>query len=338
MNGLLESIKGFFVLGSRDLINKIKIFSYVRKQNSIHRNIQKCCMCLGRDCWELGLVDKESFPMAEKMLQFESLIAEKKRGIKEIEEQIKEYEEQRDKNLEHYDKKLEEQLQQKSPVESEYTDLTIEIKRLKKEIKAAEFEMANLANKLEAQNKRMKELGSKGGMETQRILQEEIRSEIGLSHQFRTLKKENLELLKTNLGVYHNRAEKMKGILGQFDSEINDTRMARRDMLNRYRDQIQQLNATIREIDNQIKSIRGDMTPVLNDLGNALITRRIESEKLSSAYEEADQLEKQKDELQEKINIRRKESASIGVGIKAGFYGFIVAVLISVYFLISLAQ
>lgn len=335
MNGMLESIKGFFVLGSRDLINKIKIFTYVQKQNSIHRSIQKCCLCLGRDCWDLGLVDKESFPMAEKMLQYESLIAEKKRGVKEINEQIAELEDERDKNYKLYEKKIEGQLQLRAPVDSEYTDLTIEIKRLRKEMKGAEFEMSNLANKLEAQNKRMEELGARGGMETQRFLKDEISSEIGLSQRFASLKKENLELIRTNLGVYGGRAEKIKIVLNQYDSEINEIRLARRDMISRYKDQIQQLNATLREIESQIKSIRNDMSPVLKELGSALINRRVESDKLNSIYDEADQLEREKEVLQEKINIRRRESASISIGIKAGFYAVIVAVIISVYFVIA---
>ena len=325
MNEFLERTKAFFVQGNRDLINRIKIFSYHFQIRSVDKKIKERIRNLGRISWELGLAEGEAFPTTEELKKYEAVLKEKNENLAGLEKEMAQLHEQKEAHLAHYQKRLNEQLQLKRPVDDEMTDLLVEVKRMKKEIKGTQIEINTLKNKLEVQTTRLADL-KKSNVESTKYLQSEIDSEIELNNRFLELKHENLELLRKNIDKCTKRAEKVKLVISQYDQQILEIRTSQKEMVGKDKDNIARLHEMKVNLQDQIKRIKGEMAPLLERLGGEVTTRRVQSRQLIDHYKKIDALETRKDLVKEKSDIRKKENDSIGWAIKAGFYSLLTIV------------
>jgi chromosome segregation ATPase len=335
MEGFVESVKGFFILGSRDLADRVKLLMNSMKIDSLDGQIKERMRMIGREGWELGLTDTEQFPAAEKIQEFEAALKEKNGALEDVDKQIKQLQEQKKKHQAHYQKLLNEQLQIKQPVDEELTDLLVEIKRMRREAKAIEIEIKTLTNKLELQAKRKEEL-KKSSQESTQYLREEIESEIALNERFLALKRENLELLKPNTERCIKQADKVRKVITQYDQQIVEIRNTQRDMLNKDKKNISELQEMRYALLDQIRVVKAEMAPALQKLGGEITTRRIASKRLVEHYRVIDDLESNKEELIDQKQMLRKEIESIGPGIKLGFYSLIVFVILGLGLVFSL--
>lgn len=329
-----ENLKGFFALGWRDLVGRLKLFSHARKIRKLKDDISRLNRKLGLESWEQGFIDTQTFPTAENLQRFDAMTAEKRVAITAIDKEIEELKEQRKALTTHYQEKLKEQMEQRQPVDAELSELLVEIKRMKREIRGAEHEMKTLHQKGMLQEKRLKEFKSSSG-ENNEFLISEIESEFKLNKQFFRLKKENIELLSTNQKAFEQRVEKVKAVVDHFDSTIEEIKRNQRETFSKQRQEIQSLQGRKYDLEEQIRKIKVDISPVLEKLGAEVTMRRIQSEKLQDHYRKMDRLEERLDILREKRDKRKRDLDSIGFGIKLGFYSLIFAVIAAAIVLVA---
>lgn len=329
MKAIFENIHGFFALGNTDLYNRLKIFSYGGKIKSTKDEIRDLNRKLGQESWEKGFIDTKAFPSAENLERFESLTAEKRAAVEAIEKELKELKSKRKELITHYQTKLKEQLDLKQPVDDELNELQVEVKRVRKEIKGAEHEMKTLYQKCELKKARLEEIRDVN-VESNTYLKAEIESEYNLNKRFYHLKKENLELLQSNLTSFTGKIDKVRKVLEEHEAAIGAIKQDQKETLFKIRQNIQNLQERKYDLEEQMRKIRVEISPILEKLGAEVTMRRIQSEKLHQHYKKMDSLEERLDSLRSKRDRRKKECASIGFGVKVCYYGLIFAVVAAI--------
>jgi DNA repair exonuclease SbcCD ATPase subunit len=254
------------------------------------------------------------------------MIAEKNGKITDVDAQIGRLQKQREKYVAHYRSQITEQLKIKKPVDTELTDLLVEVKRMKKELSRVLHDIKILEKKIDLQRKRVEELG-KTEKESNKYLSAEISSEIELNLRSQSLKEEKVELLRQNIESAIERSNKIRRVIKQYDDQIAELRSGQRDVLNRIKSKTQDLQRTKAKVEGQIKKIRGEMEPVLAELGGAVKTRHVEADQLTEEYSTLERLEKDREIIRKEITRHKKDSGSIGLGIKFGYYALLIAVL-----------
>jgi chromosome segregation ATPase len=335
IKSFFENIKGVFALGSRDLFNKFKMLGYARKIKSIKSQIRDLNRKLGQESWEKGFIDTQTFPSAENLEKYETLTAEKRAAIQEIEKELEELKDQRRGLLTHYQTKIKEQLDFKRPVEDEMSELLVEIKRVKREIKGAVHEMKTLQQKGELKKKRLEEIAGNHS-ESNEYIKSEIESEYNLNKRFFVLKQENIDLLEKNQVSFEQRLEKVSSVINDYDDVIEQLKKDQKETMFKMRQNIQRLQERKLELEEQARLIKVEISPILEKLGEEVTMRRIQSEKLNDHYKRIDALDERLEVFREKRDKRRKECKSIGFGVKLGYYGTLFALVAAVVVVVAL--
>jgi chromosome segregation ATPase len=335
MEDLFDSIKGFFTLGGRDLVNRFKLLSYARQESRALRSIRDAYISIGRTAWEKGMIDASVFPVVEQVRKFDLVVSDKQRHISEIEEKLAAEREKTGEHTAHYQKRLREQLQLKKPVDDELNALLIEIKRMKREMRETQGEWDALQKKIDAQRRRREDF-SKETIESNEYLRREVDAEIDLNIRAQTLKKEKVALLEANIETSAARAEKIRLVVTQYEQQIEDLHQSQRETQTKNREIVSGLMTQKSQLEQQISALENELAPVLEDLGRNLAMRQVGMVEMRVLYAQLHELERSRDEILAKRARRRKESDSIGIGIKAGFYTFLIGMLVLLVFLLTL--
>lgn len=335
MEDLFESIKGFFTLGGRDLVNRFKLLAYARQEHRVSRTIREAYISIGRAAWEKGMIDATVFPVVEQVRKFDLVVSDKQRLIRDFEQKIAAEKEKGEEHTAHYQKRLREQLQLKKPVDDELHALLIEIKRMKREMRDAQAEADDLQKKIDVLRRRREDF-SKETVESNEYLRRELDAEIDLNSRSQVLKKEKVELLQRNIETSMARAEKIRLVVDQYQTQIDDLHQSQRETQNKNREVAAGLNLQKSQLEQQISALENELAPVLEDLGRNLVARQVGIGEMRTLYAQLHELERTRDEILAKRARRRKESDNIGIATKAGFYTFLIALLVLIVFLLTL--
>lgn len=324
---MLESIKGFFVLGSRHFVDIIKVFSLGLESRKIDADLKEAVTTLGRKCWELNLLSPESHPVLKEIQKYEASIAEKKYSLENIVQEVTELRESRKQHLAHYESKLTEQLQLKRPVDEELTNLLVEIKRMKKEHAEVRFEIDNLGKKIQVQKEHLEKF-QKSGQESNRYLASELSSEIKLNERTLAIDTEKSGFLSANIEEGGKQADNIRKVVQQFENQIADLRTSERAVLDNIGQNIKKLMERKHGVEKQLSKIKHELRPILNALGRQVVNKRIESGLLNEKFKRIDDLESENDRVQQEITQLQSEINSISVPIKVGFYGLAIGIIV----------
>ena len=328
MRDFWEGIGGFLSLGGRDLSNKCAILAHGVSVRSMEKQMSARLVELGRKAWTAGIPVSESLPVFDKLKGLEGAIGGKEEAATEVRGKIKELQDRRQEHLTHYQKKISEQLELKRPVDSEKTGLLAEVKRLRREYTATQKEIDLLAGKIELQSRRLKELKVTGGDQSEGYMREEIRQEIEFNERTGALKKEKISFLQNRLEEHSKRAEKVGTVVEQYERQITELRKSQKEGAEKFDEQLRQLHDSLRQIEGDIRRIRREMRPLFGELGLELQKRPFSGAGLEKIYSDIADLSREKEEHLVEIAKRRADSASIGLGIKLGFYGLILGLLV----------
>ncbi len=322
-----EGVGGFLSLGSRDLANRFEILARGIQVRRFNKSIVSLLVKLGRTAWEHRVSDAGTFPVIAKIESLQREVSKKKQAVDDVKARIEELQEQRRNHVTLYQKKISEQLKLKQPVDAEKTNLLVETKRLRRELTATQDEIGQLAKKLELQQGRLEELKGLEGEQGREYLRSEMRQEIEFNERSRSLKEEKVGFLEGILGEHTRRVEKVGKVLDEYERQIAELRRSQQEGTAQIDSSIRRLDDSRHQIEREIRRLAREMSPLFGDLGMELRSRNFEEACLQPVYAELNSLELDREEQLKVIAKRRSESASIGLGIKIGFYGMISAVL-----------
>lgn len=328
MRGFWEGVGGFFYLGARDAANRVAIMARGLRARRIDRSTAAQMVLLGRKAWEERLQISESIPVVDRIQALEQAAEQKRISADRLKDRVGELREQRREHVALYQRKTNEQLKLKRPIDLEHTGLLVEGKRLRRELASNRSEIDTLAKKIELQAKRLAELEKAGDEPGGEYLISEIRGEIEFNERSRALKIEKEGFLKSKSEELSRRAEKIGKVLLDYDAQIADLTRSHNEGASKIDASVRQLQSERGRIDRDVRRITSEMRPLFGELGIELSKRQFDHESLHPAYAELARLEKKRDDHLRAISKRRSDSAGIGFGIKFGFYGLILILLL----------
>jgi chromosome segregation ATPase len=333
MKAVLERIKAFFVLGSLHLSNKFRMVVDQSRIKAVEKEIFQLMGVVGREGWESGTFDASNFPSGERLQEFEGLLKEKEAAIAKMDQEVLELDEKKKRQLSYYEARLLNQTQLKEPVDNELSDLLVEQKRLRKELKQTRQEIITLEGKLTIQKERKNDF-TEGDEESLQYLRHEVETEIDLNNKFIELKVENLVVLERSIARISQRADKVKRVADQYEQQIYELKSGHKEIQNNLQTSIGKLNGMKAATRGQIKRINEGMTPVLQELGGEITSRRVASRQFVEQYEKLDEIQSRKDLLVENYQRLVRECRSISFALKSGFYILLIFVLLGIIYLI----
>ena len=328
MRGFWEGVGGFFYLGARDAANRVAIMARGLRARRIDRSTAAQMVLLGRKAWEERLQISESIPVVDRIQALEQAAEQKRISADRLKDRVGELREQRREHVALYQRKTNEQLKLKRPIDLEHTGLLVEGKRLRKEIASNRGEIKTLSNKIELQAKRLAELEKAGGEPGGEYLISEIRGEVEFNERSRALKIEKEGFLKSKSEELLRRAEKIGKVLHDYDAQIADLTRSHNEGASQIDASVRKLQDERSRIERDVRRITAEMRPLFGELGIELSKRQFDHESLHPVYAELARLEKKRDNHLRAISKRRSDSAGIGFGIKFGFYGLILILLL----------
>ena len=322
-----EGVVGFLALGCRDLGNRIGILvrsMALRRQDKAAAAQQ---LSLGRKAWNLHVLSIDAYPVVDKIDSIERSVMVKRESCEEIEQKAEDLRSQRKKHVAHYQKELTEQLRLRKPVDEEHHGQLVEVKRLQRELATTRNEIAEHGKKLELQGKRLAEVRDGDEERSSDYVRSEVEHEIEFIERSLQLKRERIDFLSLRLEEKTQSAERSGKVLAQFDALIADLRSRQREGAAKIDEALTKLDVSRRQIEREIRRLRREMTPLFGELGMELRRRRHEDPELAKEYAEIARIEKESENLAKEIAKLRSDSASIGPGVKIGFYGLIVLIV-----------
>lgn len=328
MRDFWEGIGGFLSLGGRDLANKIGSLVRGIRVRNLEKAIAARQVELGRKAWSLKILTTDSFPVVDKIDSYDRGIAAKQNAIEELKARIGDQQKQKQNHLALYQNKINEQLKQRQPVDEEYTGLLVEAKRLKRELASTQDDIISLERKHELQSKRLEESKNEGGEGSEEYVLSEIRHEIQFVERSINLKREKVEFLKVRSEEKSQGAERTGKVVAQYDRHIADMRRQQREGTAQLDASLRKLDISRHQTERDIRKLRREMRPLFGELGLELRRRPFDVPELAREYAETNAIENEKERQRAEILRLRSDSASIGFGIKFGFYGMILLLLV----------
>ena len=322
-----EGLVGFLTLGCRDFGNRLQILfrSFALRRQDKAAVAQQ--LSLGKKAWGLHVLSTDAYPVVDKIDSIERSVVVKREACDEIEAKAEDLRRQRREHVAHYQKELTEQLRVRKPVDAEHHEQLVEVKRLQRELATTKSEIAEHGNKLELQNKRLLSIGTGDEERSNDYIRSEVEHEIAFIERSLQLKRERVEFLALRLEEKIQGAERSGKVVAQFDTLIADLRQRQREGASKIDEALSKLETSCRQIEREIRRLRREMNPLFGELGMELRRRRHEDPELAKEYAEIARIERESENLSKEIARLRSDSASIGPGVKIGFYGMIVLII-----------
>lgn len=334
MRDFWEGVGGFLSLGGRDMANKIASLVRGARVRKLEKAMAARQVELGRKAWSLKILTTDAFPVVDKIDSYERAIAAKQNAVEEFKARIGDQQKQRQEHLTLYQNKINEQMKQRQPVDEEFTGLLVEAKRLKRELALTQDDIISLERKHELQLKRLEQAKKENGEGSEEYVLSEIRHELQFIERSIVLKREKVAFLKVRLEEKSKSAERTGKVVAQYDNHIADLRKQQREGTAQFDASLHKLQINRHQIERDIRKLRREMSPLFGELGLELRRRTFDVPELAREYSEINALENEKERQKAEIDRRRSDSASIGFGIKLGFYGMILALVVLITWLL----